>query len=68
MAKRKWRENIKYEGKPIGRWLNEQNWDPSSQRAASNTPEPVHLTTNLQGANVEDKNIAPCGAEVLHLT
>ena len=51
---RKWRENIKYEGKAIGKWLSEHDHDPSSQRAVSSSPEPVLHATRIRSVNVEN--------------
>ena len=46
---RKWRENIKYEGKHIGKWLTEQDCDPSSQRGLidRDTHNPHEVQTHL---------------------
>ena len=51
---RKWRENIKYERKPIGKWLSEQGCDPSSQKVVASTPDAQQPTTGLQGVDVEN--------------
>ena len=50
---RKWREDIKYEGKPIGKCLSEQGCDPSSQKVVASTPEARQPTTGLQSVDVE---------------
>ena len=39
----------KYEGKPIGKWLNEQDCDPSSQKAVVGNSEFSPPSTALQG-------------------
>ena len=49
MHGKRWRMNIKFEGKPLGQWLAEHDSDPSSQKP-QNT-EIVHTTTELQGVN-----------------
>ena len=56
---RKWRENIKYEGKPIGKWLSEQDCDPSSQKAVVGNSEFSPPSTALQGVNVENADKVP---------
>ena len=43
----------KYEGKPIGKWLNEQKWDLSSQRLQVISLSLYNLQ-QLQGTKVED--------------
>jgi hypothetical protein len=58
---RKWRENIKYEGKPIGKWLNEQDYDPSSQRGQIDPDIPPPSTAS-QGANTD--MVSPVGGGV----
>lgn len=54
---RKWRQNIKYDGKPVGKWLSGQDLDFSSQRSASSTPEPVSKPVNNVKTRLEDVNI-----------
>lgn len=49
MHGKRWRMNIKFEGKPLGQWLAEHDSDPSSQKP-QNT-ERVQTTTELQGVN-----------------
>lgn len=46
MKGKKWRVNIKFEGKPLGQWLEEHDSDPSSQKPQDNEP-----TQELQVAN-----------------
>ena len=49
MHGKRWRMNIKSEGKPLGQWLAEHDSDPSSQKPQ--TTEIVQTTTELQGVN-----------------
>ena len=41
---------MKYEGKPIGKWLNEHECDPGSQKSSGDTPPP---STAPQGENID---------------